>query len=723
MSGGGWGSGDGPLNARDTSNDDLFGTTTAQQWGRSAYGGNTAHYDEAGHYVPGSAEGFAQDAGQHAANYDNRAAPTLDYGAANSSLGQAGQNFNKAGGSLDLTMGDRANADASRGQESHALDLQRGAAEGTAPSAAEQLQRNTLDQGFKQQLAAGASAQGGPLAQMAAQRAARAGGAAYNQQAAGSLGALRANEMATARDAYQRGAEGIRTGDIQSGNQAINYGQGYTNLGAQQGQIGQTQADMAKAAATNEFNQRQLNDKGRQFYDDQAYNIRNSEANRGLEERKLQEARTSKQQDIHQQEVGRNTGVLGSIIGGASSFLGGLGSLSDVRSKEMLPADAIVQGGSNLGKGVATLARGHAKRDPSFLDSMKGDQPRPLEASRPNRPAPMHAPPDKLGITDHWRPGTQLISDEDAASVRPAPPGGREDPYASGTPGGITREDPYGSGEVYFSDARAKKLAWQEGHEAGVALAESGSRRAGDGVLGPAAKGQGQVVEAPRRDPIDKRIAVARNEAERENELATGSAALTGSAMVGGPAIAAPAYLNTAAHAGSAISSQAKALRLMDEKRRNNATPVDSYEGAGFTSRRDRGGPSLIGGEPEIRGNPPPAPRQAPPIDDYEGATLSYGSDAKSKQVEELERDANRRMAGSPWSYRDEYRQGDEEPGQLHYGTTTQKLEGNPITATAVRKDPKTGLGAVDMPSLVQAQGAGIAALQKQVDELRGQAR
>jgi hypothetical protein len=37
-----------------------------------------------------------------------------------------------------------------------------------------------------------------------------------------------------------------------------------------------------------------------------------------------------------------------------------------------------------------------------------------------------------------------------------------------------------------------------------------------------------------------------------------------------------------------------------------------------------------------------------------------------------------------------------------------------------VRKNPQTGMREIDMPSMMQVQGAGIASLQKQLDELKG---
>lgn len=80
--------------------------------------------------------------------------------------------------------------------------------------------------------------------------------------------------------------------------------------------------------------------------------------------------------------------------------------------------------------------------------------------------------------------------------------------------------------------------------------------------------------------------------------------------------------------------------------------------------------------------------------------------------------DANRKMAGKPYEYKDEFVPPDEVPGQKHYGYMAQDLEKNPITATAVVKD-QNGIRQVHQPRMLQAVASGVSDLQRQIDEMR----
>ncbi len=97
---------------------------------------------------------------------------------------------------------------------------------------------------------------------------------------------------------------------------------------------------------------------------------------------------------------------------------------------------------------------------------------------------------------------------------------------------------------------------------------------------------------------------------------------------------------------------------------------------------------------------------------------MAQGPAVKGSLVD-IQKDANRRMAGFPYAYRPEFTPPEQAPGELNYGFSAQELEKNPITATAVRKDPN-GMRGVDMKKLVKTQAAGIASLQDQIDQLQG---
>jgi hypothetical protein len=177
-------------------------------------------------------------------------------------------NYTDAYGGLDEAAAQRALGGQARQSQLSALALQRQAAEGKVPSQAQLLGRNMLDQGLQAQLAGAASARGGGMAQAAAMRQAAQGAAAFQQQGVNNLSALRAQEMATARDAYQQGAYGIRAGDYA----------GATNANQSAAQF----AQMEQMRAANEMQQRTLNQNGQQFYEQQAFNVNQAALNANL---------------------------------------------------------------------------------------------------------------------------------------------------------------------------------------------------------------------------------------------------------------------------------------------------------------------------------------------------------------------------------------------------------------------------------------------------------
>jgi hypothetical protein len=95
--------------------------------------------------------------------------------------------------------------------QQQALQMARGAAEGTAPSFAEQLLRRQSEQALKQQ----ASAIAGSAANPTAVRQAQNLGAQAQMEAGSQAAALRAQEMAQARGEYAGLATNVRGQDIQ----------------------------------------------------------------------------------------------------------------------------------------------------------------------------------------------------------------------------------------------------------------------------------------------------------------------------------------------------------------------------------------------------------------------------------------------------------------------------------------------------------------------------
>lgn len=80
--------------------------------------------------------------------------------------------------------------------------------------------------------------------------------------------------------------------------------------------------------------------------------------------------------------------------------------------------------------------------------------------------------------------------------------------------------------------------------------------------------------------------------------------------------------------------------------------------------------------------------------------------------------DANRKMKGEPYMYKDGHVPMHEKPGQPHFGFMAQNLEKNPISATAVDEGPD-GMKRVDRDRMLQVMASGLSDLQRQQDELR----
>lgn len=129
-----------------------------------------------------------------------------------------GDAANRAAYQNDYTQSNEA-----RGRMSGALDMTQAAAMGNAPSRAEILGQQMVGNSLDAQLAGAASARGGPMAQAAAARQAAAGAATMQQRGAADIAALRADEMARARNELMQGSAAMRGQDLQAaGMQAEN---------------------------------------------------------------------------------------------------------------------------------------------------------------------------------------------------------------------------------------------------------------------------------------------------------------------------------------------------------------------------------------------------------------------------------------------------------------------------------------------------------------------
>lgn len=158
----------------------------------------------------------------------------------------------ETGGIRAMATGAEASRRASIAQQ-NALGMMRGAAEGNAPSQAELMMRAQSDQVAQQQMAMASAARGGN--QAAAMRNAGAAGNQLQLQAIQQGGALRAGEMAQAREQYaglgsQMWQQGMSKQQL--GLQQVNTGLGAQQFGAEsQIGAGQARADMGVQRESN----------------------------------------------------------------------------------------------------------------------------------------------------------------------------------------------------------------------------------------------------------------------------------------------------------------------------------------------------------------------------------------------------------------------------------------------------------------------------------------
>lgn len=81
--------------------------------------------------------------------------------------------------------------------------------------------------------------------------------------------------------------------------------------------------------------------------------------------------------------------------------------------------------------------------------------------------------------------------------------------------------------------------------------------------------------------------------------------------------------------------------------------------------------------------------------------------------------DANRSMAASAYQYRPEWTPSGQAQGEPNVGPMAQTMAQNPVTATAVRQDPRTGMLVLDQGKLTKVLAGSVANLQQQIDAMR----
>ena len=223
--------------------------------------------------------------------------------------------------SRGFQMGSLANLDAATKGQTEDMRLLSGAANGTAPSRAEQLGQQMSDRALRSQVSAAGNVRGGPGAQAAAFRQASQGAAQQRADMNQGIQAERAAEMATARGQFA-GAMGNARGQLASA---------ATSTRGQD--IG-----LATDQARLDQNQTALNDARAQQYETLQNKVATDQLNANVQQQQIASGYNQNANQLNTQTNQKNADkdwdLIKGIGGAASGALGGvLGLLSDPNSK------------------------------------------------------------------------------------------------------------------------------------------------------------------------------------------------------------------------------------------------------------------------------------------------------------------------------------------------------------------------------------------------------
>lgn len=510
---------------------------------------------------------------------------------------------------------------------------------------------------------------------MAARRQVQQGAAAFQQQGMNQLAALRADEMERARSAWGQQVGQMRGQDYQ--------GAGIAN------QFAQTEAQKVQAEGAFEMQQRELNQRGQLAYEGLAWDTNNAALNADLGRSQMEQNAYQFGRQMDQMEADRTQRYVAAGVGAGGSLAG---SLLDYAGQQQ------------------------SKRPPDYSD-MRAKVPLLLDVGKKAKAATPNFLSQYMDAQNVRRDNEHAREEHEERMddiVQPHQDISRDDPYAGPTPGGIQREDPYGSGEVFYSDENAKREAFQ----AGVLYSDkvhAGVQEPVPEYMRPKPAGAEQIMKRGSAAGVEGAARGGTSGGTLERVGKSASAAGVEGAGRGGTSGGALERISKSATQGATRGAAEGAVR-------------GPRDGAVRVEPLDRDGPKYAPRiDPNARGEkvkPEPLP---PPTAEIGARPVERGrpSFVPAPQPKEghgplaaLQQDANRRMAGFPYAYKEGFRPPEQAPGELNYGPSAQELERNPLTATAVKPDPN-GMRAIDVNKLVKTQSAGIASLQQQIDELR----
>ncbi len=615
-------------------------------------------------------------------------------------------------GGREAYQNDYRLSDASRAQQQGALGLARDAAMGNAPSRAELLGQRMIDDSIDASMAVAGGARGGALAQASALGAAQRAGAVTRQAGTRDLAAMRADEMARARDAYMAGATGMRGQDL-------------------------SQAGMQ---AENERFQRGLNQTGQLAMEGMAHDVNKTQAMINMQQLAEEGANARNQSQVNQHSQDRETGFIGGLIGGAAGAAGGLlGKISDPRAKEPM---------GTLGPSPLSYAAG-PQPAPSGYAASRAGQDGYMFGPEPGAPSPSSSMGGAPGADDWTRFGAPGAADMRATMAAPGSAAAQTSgvDWTNGGTTGAPAGGPDGGGVLGAIGAGFSGFAGQPAQGAPAAGAPGGGAL---GALGAGFSGFAGAMKTS--DPMTK---TAMSPMSGPASTAWGGAFHSGTEQLSGGGMDPMAGIKwNNAEIGGMVSDPSGGMLKVSDNRAKLAEAWDQGHAAAIADveKASRMSPDELKRRSEGDDYHPAAAAarsiksRAWDEGDASGRTAGYGQATRDQMTAQLAEDDRKRGIRQPTSFtRDKradelqsappaqmmdaigpgkafrYKPGvpGEDPSRPQFGTTTQDLKQTPMGASMVAPHP-SGFDAIDVREAVGPTLASLGNLNQRVRLLEG---
>lgn len=558
-----------------------------------------------------------------------------------------------------------------RGSQMDALNLQKQAAYGNAPSQAQLLGQNMIDQSLQAQMAGAAGAKGGSLAQAVALRNASNGAAAFQQQGINQLSAMKANETAVARDAYMGGSTASRNSDFAGASLELQ-------------KVGQQQQS--------ELAQRGMNDTYQLTSEGMGQRANMAQLDAATRQSQIESSNWQKQGDWNKDATDDWWNRAAAIVGGGvKTGAGLLTDPSDEQTKYIAgPVDSIDNRYDNH---IASLSAPEEPSHEEMVDRIR------------------NGPNEKPSLSDVKQiRGDYGTSTDDALDARygqiahpPAPwldehmrdraDGEKASLGALGAPQG-------------YADSRKGQAGYMFG---GAPEAVSGYAKSDYRNDAP---GTGDYVRAMGEYTNDKP-----GIGEYVHEMSGPGKPLDGAVVQGFPRPGPEPPERPAQEPGVPAKKERSFTQLLgallsgvppmkSDANTKDALGFDSYDTAflkgnvlaNIDKENDGIAKSLSG--PGRNG-------------------MTSDRTAKIEKATAPMAQASRSMAGSVYKYKPEFTPPEQEEGETNVGPIAQNMARDPVAQTAISRDPHSGMLQIEIPKALKLSMAAIASLQAQNDAMR----